>query len=77
MAWDEAEDKSYAELKDFFETTYPEDSKFRKVNEWYRSCMDTERADELGAEPLRPWLEQVDKIQVKAGALSRERVGGR
>ncbi len=63
MAWDEAEDHSYAELKAMFEHEYPEDSKYRKVSDWYKSCMDTERADELGAEPLRPWLKQIDAIK--------------
>jgi predicted metalloendopeptidase len=63
MAWDEAEDHSYAELKAMFEKEYPEDSKYRKVSDWYKSCMDTERADELGAEPLRPWLKQIDAIK--------------
>jgi len=63
MAWDEAEDHSYAELKEMFEKEYPKDSKFRKVSDWYQSCMDTERADELGASPLLPWLKQIDDIK--------------
>jgi len=63
MSWDEAEDHAFAELREMFEQEYPEDSKFRKVHDWYKSCMNVDRADELGATPLRPWLDQVDSIK--------------
>ena len=65
MAWDEAEDKSEEALKEMFEARYPADSKFKKVSDWYSSCMNTERANELGASPLRPMLDMVDNIKSK------------
>jgi len=70
MAWDEAEDHSYAELKEMFEKKYPASSKFKKVSDWYESCMDTDTADELGAAPLLPWLKHVDSIKVASLLLA-------
>ena len=59
MKWDEAEDEAYAQLKEMFEKKYAKGSQFEKVHDWYRSCMDHERANELGGSPLLPWLAQV------------------
>jgi predicted metalloendopeptidase len=63
MAWDEAEDHSSAELKAMFEKEYPEGSKYRKVSDWYKACMDTKTAEELGDKPLRPWLDEIDAVE--------------
>ncbi|EKX54950.1 hypothetical protein GUITHDRAFT_99599 [Guillardia theta CCMP2712] len=63
MAWDEAEDKSYETLHSLMLKDYPQDSKFRKVQDWFHSCMDTERVESLHAQPLRPWLAVVDGIK--------------
>ncbi len=54
----------------------------RKIGDLYASFMDTERIAALGAEPLRPQLQQVDAITTipellaTVGRLERDGVGG-
>jgi len=54
----------------------------RKIGDLYASFMDTERIAALGAEPLRPQLQQVDEITTipellaTVGRLERDGVGG-
>ncbi len=58
-AWDTAEDQADQALMSLMEQDYPTDSKYKKVHDWFQSCMNTEVVEEKGASPLKPWLAMV------------------
>lgn len=64
-SWDYAEDAAYDDLRELMQKKYPANSEFRKVSDWFDSCMNVTHADLLGAEPIKPWLAKVDAIQTK------------
>jgi putative endopeptidase len=47
-------------------TGQPKGSVTQLTGDFYAACMDTATIDKLGAKPLQPWLDQVDKIQDRA-----------
>lgn len=59
----------------------PKGSTAQLVGDFYRSYMDTARLEELGAAPLKPWMDQIDAVKdLKAqaqlsGRLARLDVG--
>ena len=63
-SWDGARKVVNEELTHLLEKTdWPEGSPFLKLNRWYKSCMDLETVNKLGAAPLRPMLDKIDAIQ--------------
>ncbi|KAJ1476347.1 hypothetical protein T484DRAFT_1908150 [Baffinella frigidus] len=65
-SWDKADAEAYAALHKLLQEEYPKDSHFRPVSDWFASCMDTTRVEELGATPLHPYLAKIDGIHDKA-----------
>uniref|UniRef100_A0A7S0W8X8 Peptidase M13 C-terminal domain-containing protein n=1 Tax=Hemiselmis tepida TaxID=464990 RepID=A0A7S0W8X8_9CRYP len=61
-SWDTAEDKSYAALHQLMLAEYPAESPYRKVHDWFKSCMDLKEVQEKKAAPLKPWLASVEAI---------------
>ena len=65
MAWDAADDQATEALHKLLAAEYPRSSRFRPVSDWFKSCMDVARVQQLGARPLRPWLNRIDSISNK------------
>jgi len=60
--------KELRDLKDLTiheQKEYPPGSHFRPVSDWFASCMDTSRVEELGATPLDPYLAKIEGIHDK------------
>jgi len=58
-SWDAAQDAADSDLHKIMLKEYPKDSVYRKVHNWFKSCMDTEAVKDKGATPLKPWLSKV------------------
>jgi predicted metalloendopeptidase len=52
----------HEKLRAIYETAYEADSPFRPLADFYSSCMNTTRLDELGAGPLAPMLDRIDRV---------------
>jgi len=62
-SWDGARRRVNEKLQQIVTSQWPQDSPYRKLNYWYDSCMDLEAVNALGAEPLRPMLDKIDRIR--------------
>jgi putative endopeptidase len=65
-SWDAAQDAADSDLHKIMLKEYPKDSVYRKVHNWFKSCMDTEAVKDKGATPLKPWLSKVEAIDSDA-----------
>mmetsp|Transcript_38149 Transcript_38149/g.90131 ORF Transcript_38149/g.90131 Transcript_38149/m.90131 type:complete len:744 (+) Transcript_38149:96-2327(+) len=63
MAWDGVESRISAELRKAVEN---DDG---KAGTFYRACMDTATIERLGAQPLKVWLDKIDRIKDHAGLI--------
>jgi hypothetical protein len=62
--WDEVEQLVQEQMTSLvLNSDWPADSDFRMLNQWYSSCMEIEKVEELGATPLQPMLERVARIE--------------
>jgi len=60
-----AQNKSEKALYQIMTAQYSHDSKYRKVSDWYSSCMDLATANRRGSTPLKPYLDKIDGIKSK------------
>ncbi len=49
---------------------YPKGSIDQQITDFYGSCMDEKRINELGAKPIEPLLAEIDAIKTRAGVQS-------
>jgi hypothetical protein len=60
-SFDGAANEVHEKLKNIYETAYPPASPFRALSHFYQSCMNTTLLDQLGAAPLKPMLDRIDR----------------
>mmetsp|Transcript_69171 Transcript_69171/g.101387 ORF Transcript_69171/g.101387 Transcript_69171/m.101387 type:complete len:736 (-) Transcript_69171:109-2316(-) len=56
-SWDGGSAKIYAEMRKILE------SDKGKAGDWFRSCMMIDKVNEMGAEPVTPYLKQIESIE--------------
>ena len=61
-AFDGAAAHVHAKLRSIYEGEYPADAPERALADFYTSCMNTTRLNELGAAPLKTVLEKTDRL---------------
>ena len=62
LAFDAVSDGVDEELQELYEYKFPEDSEFRKVHDWYQSCINLTLIEERGSAPLIPYLKKIDSV---------------
>jgi len=68
-SFDGAASEVHTKLRAIYETAYPVDEPFRALADFYASCINTLRLDELGAQPVKHMLTRID------GAASAVQLG--
>ena len=56
-SWDGGSAKIYSEMRVILEGDKG------KAGDWFRSCMMVDKVNEMGADPIRPYLEQIEAIE--------------
>ena len=56
-SWDGGSAKIYAEMRDILEKDQG------KAGDWFRSCMMVDKINDMGAEPIQPYLAQIERIE--------------
>ena len=56
----------HEKLRSIYEAEYDDNSPFRPLADFYSSCMNTSQLEELGAAPLSPMLERIDRAASSA-----------
>ena len=76
--WDGTEQTVSDELAEILSRQWPEDSPFRRLNEWHDACMDVDAIEALASAPLQPVLQRIDALQTveELRALMVEFVAG-
>jgi putative endopeptidase len=61
--WDGTEETVFKQLQQIVTREWPEDSPFRRLNEWYQACMDVDTLEAGAGAPLQPMLARIDALQ--------------
>jgi len=62
-SWDGAAHQVHKDLMEIYTKHYPPHSEYRKLTDWFASCMDLEGIEKLGPSPLQPLLHQIDSME--------------
>jgi hypothetical protein len=61
-SWDGAGNTVHQEMLSLFTDEWPADSPYKRLHDWYKSCMNIDYINEQGWEPLRPMLERIEAM---------------
>lgn len=69
-SWDGAAQSVHEAMISIYNTTYPPDSPYRGLNDWFTSCMNLDYIQSLGSTPIQPLLDQIAAMETKEDLMA-------